>query len=84
MQADASARLQALPALLDAALQPSTGEAIAVSALQFLGDQVAAIVQISAQESVEQQAQLQRLFYTSMTTLKVSSVSTSSGCTGWG
>ena len=71
MQAEASARLQALHALLNAALQPGSSAAIAVSALQFLGNQVAAIVQSSAQESDEQQAQLQQLFYTSMTTLKV-------------
>ena len=83
MQAEASARVQALPALLNAALQPSSSEAIAVSALQFLGNQVAAIVQSSAQESDEQQAQLQQLLHTSMTTLKVTLVNTSSGCIGW-
>ncbi len=74
MQAESSVRLQALHAMLDAALQPSSSEAIATSALQFVGDQVASMFQSSAQESEEQQEQLHRLMYTSMIKLKVTSV----------
>lgn len=72
MQAEASVRLQALRAILHAALQPDSSEAATVSALQFVGDQVAAVVQTSAHESEQQQAQLQQLLNTSMIKLKVS------------
>ena len=71
MQAELSVRLQALHAMLDAAMQPNSSEATATSTLQFVGDQVASMVQSSAHESEEQQAQLQQLMYTSMTKLKV-------------
>ena len=71
MQAEASVRLQALHAILDAALQPDSSEAITICALRFVGDQVAAVVQSSAHESEEQQAQLQQLMNTSMIMHKV-------------
>lgn len=73
MQLEASARLEALHALLDAALRPSKSEAVQVSALQFVGDQVAAMVQSSALDSEQQQTQLQSLINTSMVRLKVTS-----------
>ena len=74
MQAESFVRLQALHAMLDAAMQPDSSEATATSALLFVGDQVASMVQSSAHESDEQQAQLQQLMYTSMIKHKVTSV----------
>ena len=75
VQADAAARLQALHALLDAALQPEESEALQVCVLEFVGDQVAAAVQSAAIDAKEPQQLLQRLIETSMVRTKVCSAS---------
>ena len=79
MQAESAGRRQALHAMLDASLQPDSSEEIRIPVLQFVGNQVAAMVQSSTQESEEQAAQLQRLMHTSMTMVKVTSVATCLG-----
>ena len=73
VQADAAARLQALHALLDAALQPEESEGLQVCVLEFVGDQVAAAVQSAAIDAKEPQQLLQRLIQTSMVRTKVCS-----------
>ena len=75
MQADAAAQLQALHALLDAALQPEESEALQVCVLEFVGDQIAAAVQSAAVDAKEPQQLLQRLIETSMVRTKVCSAS---------
>ena len=78
VQADAAARLQALHALLDAALQPEESQALQVCVLEFVGDQVAAAVQSSAMDAKEPQQLLRRLMETSMVRAKVCSASSQS------
>ena len=73
VQVDAADRLQALHALLDAALQPEESEALQVCVLEFVGDQVAAAVQSTAIDAKEPQQLLQRLIETSMVRTKVCS-----------
>ena len=71
LQVEPLHRLQALIAMLDSALQPNESEALHTIALEFAGDQIAAMVQSAALKAGEQQQVLQGLVQLSMTRLKV-------------